>query len=440
MRSLLRAAPLGLLGFLAAACGSSSSSPTGTDSGSDAKVKADASEAGTHDADHDTGKTGHDAGHDAGVDVGAGGSDAGDAESMDAPFDASGYKPVDGGDAVLTQVTPETWTWVPFAGARCRDGSTTGIGINFNPASTNLVIFLEGGGACFNGLTCSTNPSKFGPADFSGRFPSASDGGTPQTGNGILDRNQANPVKDWSFVYVPYCTGDIHAGNNPSVTVPNVPGTQAFVGYNNVDLYLQRIVPTFKTATQVLLTGISGGGFGAAANYFHVQRAFGAVPVDLIDDSGPWMEDPYLPVCIQDEVRSLWNLDSTLGADCAGHCNDPYRFFLDFAQYGLTKFPQRQLGLIEATDDGTITEFFGFGAQDCTALLPVQESAASFTAGLDDIRTKLAADTNYGGFYFNSTDHTSLADDNFYSRTAGGTSLTTWVGNLVAGHASNAGP
>ncbi len=52
--------------------------------------------------------------------------------------------------------------------------------------------------------------------------------------------------------------------------------------------------------TKVLLTGISAGGFGAAANYPQVARAFAPVPVYDLDDSGPpGAEDPYLPKCLQ---------------------------------------------------------------------------------------------------------------------------------------------
>ena len=54
----------------------------------------------------------------------------------------------------------EKWTWVPVPGSHCRDGSATGFGINVNPASKNLMIFLEGGGACFNALTCGMNPAE----------------------------------------------------------------------------------------------------------------------------------------------------------------------------------------------------------------------------------------------------------------------------------------
>jgi hypothetical protein len=72
------------------------------------------------------------------------------------------------------------------------------------------MIFLEGDGACFNGTTCNLEtPSSFTATDFNGTFESA------EGNQGIFNRSDAaNPVSDWSHVYVPYCTGDIHAGNN----------------------------------------------------------------------------------------------------------------------------------------------------------------------------------------------------------------------------------
>ncbi len=386
----------------------------------------------------------HDSGHDAGTtpDTGSGSDGGLDAPVTDAPFDATGFVPIDAGGGAITGVTPETWTFIPFPESHCRDGSTTGLGVNFNPASQNLLIYLEGGGACFNATTCGVNPASFGATDFPTRFPTVGDSGVPQSGNGILDRTAANPVNDWNFVYVPYCTGDIHAGNNPAGVVDGLP-TQQFVGYQNMDLFLQRIVPTFSAASHVLLTGISGGGFGAAANYIHTQRAFGSVPVDMLDDSGPFMEDPYLPACLQNQVRALWGIDATVGADCAGHCNDPEAFFLDFAKYAVTSHPTRHFGLLDSLGDGTITSFFGFGADDCTGFQ--EEPASMFAAGLGDIRTQVP-EANLGTFYFTGTDHTSLADDSFYQRSTssldGGASvaLTAWVGSLVAGSPYNAGP
>ena len=55
-------------------------------------------------------------------------------------------------------------------------------------------------------------------------------------------------VAGWNLFFVPYCTGDLHAGNNPRAGGGNgVPADQSFVGYANMAHYLKRIVPTITS-------------------------------------------------------------------------------------------------------------------------------------------------------------------------------------------------
>src|SRR5688572_19641169 len=115
------------------------------------------------------------------------------------------------------------WTFVPVGGATCRDGTPTGIGVSLNPASTKVAIYLEGGGACFNEDTCNENPSHFDASNFANLT----------AGGGIDDRGEdENPIRDWNMFFIPYCTGDVHAGDNPDGGGANgVPSNQRFVGY-----------------------------------------------------------------------------------------------------------------------------------------------------------------------------------------------------------------
>src|SRR5215471_1057250 len=71
----------------------------------------------------------------------SGGDSQATASSGSGPFEAS-------------KLTPQTWTWIPVDGAICRDGSKTGFGVSVGTETDKLMIYLEGGGACFNALTC----------------------------------------------------------------------------------------------------------------------------------------------------------------------------------------------------------------------------------------------------------------------------------------------
>lgn len=360
----------------------------------------------------------------------AGGTDSGsDASGEDAGGDAGNDSGTDAGTAPLdiSKVAQRTWTWFEIPGATCRDGSAAGISLNLNAPSKKTMIFLQGGGACFNAQTCQGNPAKVEGKDSS---------------SGILDRtNAANPVADWNYVFVPYCTGDVFAGNNPNGTVPGVSGTQKFVGYANMEIFLSKIAATFPTTERVLLTGTSAGGFGAAANYGHALRIFPeATPVNLVDDSGPLMRQPPLAHCLQDLWKTMWNLDDTVLAECGQDCIGQQDFLLAASKHWATARPNLAQGLVSATGDQTIRNFYGFGAQSCTSF--AQVTATDYAAGLQDIRTQLAGNTNVGSYLYDATSHTLLQSDAlFYSTTLGSKSPAAWVKDIVDGAAiTNVGP
>ena len=268
-------------------------------------------------------------------------------------------------------------------------------------------------------------------------------------GAGVFNRTDtANPMADWNFVYVPFCTGDVHAGNKLNATVSGVTAKQQFVGYVNMTRYLARIVPTFPGLSKVLLTGVSAGGFGAAANYPQTARAFGSVPVYDLDDSGPPMSDPYAASCLQKAWADTWGFDKTVLADCGSDCPDPTNYTIDATIHTAKMYPNIPFGLVEDTDDMVITLFYGFGAQQLRkrAAIPTALTGAMFTAGLLDSRMKLAAYPNIGGFIFQGTDHTTLGGASFDTRTAGSgdaatVKLTDWVATLVnSGTVTNVGP
>ncbi|NVB85056.1 MAG: hypothetical protein HOV81_42205 [Kofleriaceae bacterium] len=295
--------------------------------------------------------------------------------------------------------TPGEWQYVPIEGTRCMDGSPTGIGVNLG-TSGDLVIYLEGGGACFNTSTCRSvaHPSGWGPDGF--------DVNIAPYKIGLFDRlDDANPLHDATFVFVPYCTGDVHAGSKPDGM-----GGRAFVGYENIGHDLDFIVPKSQDVARVVLAGSSAGGFGALMNYERTQTAFGETPVHLLDDSGPPLGDAYLTPCLQQMFRTAWNLDAALPADCA-ECKQPDGGGLQNALGWLADaHPDRRLGLVTSTRDGTIRSFFGYGYPDCEAgasgfPMPEEKYAEAIADMRDNV---LASHPNFRIYSKDSGDHVWL--------------------------------
>jgi pectinacetylesterase len=340
-----------------------------------------------------------------------GGDDAGPADAAAAGGDARGVG------------EPGTWTFVPVAGSTCMDDSPTGVGVNLG-GTGKLVIYMEGGGACFNNFTCSgvAHPDGFDGADL--------ESVTAEYGSrGLFNRDDPdNPFRDWSYVFLPYCTGDIFAG-----AAPDGFGGRNQVGYQNVGAWLDVIIPAFADVDQVVLAGSSAGGFGALYNFDRVQQAFGAVPVTLLDDSGPPMGDDYLAPCLQQQVRDLWNLDATLPADCADCVDQAGGGLVNAAPYLAAKYPDRRFGLISSTTDGVIRLFFGWGYPSCASPggnLP----AALFEEGLADLRDVVLADhDNFRIYAIDSGQHVWLLGTTMGATQSAGTGLGQWVTDLVDG-------
>jgi hypothetical protein len=334
-----------------------------------------------------------------------------------------------------------SWQWVPIDGAVCRDGSPTGFFVKFSNTSKNLMIYLEGGGVCFNAETCAFTPRNVNELVVGDTMETARALARPQVPwtEGLFDTSRAaNPVRDWNMVYVPYCTGDTHAGTRANATVPGVAQPQQFVGYRNMTKFLSRIVPTFASASKVLLTGASAGGVGAAANFNQAQDGFGQVPVVLLDDSGPIFSDEYISVCLQKRMRDLWGLNGSLPPDC------PYCFANDGGSLGAAavflqkKYPGAVAGVVSSLEDSVMRYFFAWGENDCHVATYSRER---YTRGLVDMRDGHGFEpSRLGTFFMPGKRHTHVFRDRFYTETVGGVTLAQWTTDLIAGKPSRVSP
>ena len=337
-----------------------------------------------------------------------GGPDAGDQADAGPPFD----------------VTEREWTWFPVDGNTCMNGSDTGIGLNLDYSSDKLVIFLEGGGACFNSTTCAgvAHQDGFGEAELTELVPYFD-------ASGLLSRDDAaNPVAGWSYVFVPYCTGDVHSGAQPDGA-----GGRDFVGYGNVTRAAQLVSDRMGgQLTQVLLTGQSAGGFGAAYNFDQVATIFGDVPVDLLDDSGPPMSNTYLTPCFQELIRDQWNLEATLPEDCDECVDDEGGGLIHLVDAMSEKYPERRLGIVTSLRDGTIRQFYGFGYPDCENPVGVMAGPV-FQAGVEELRDDILAPLdNARAFTIDSTTHV-WTDNPLGETEVDGVTLGAWIGQLLDG-------
>lgn len=247
------------------------------------------------------------------------------------------------------------WTWVDVPGSRCANGQPTGFGINTAEDPTTLLLFLQGGGACWDALTClGAVPTSFYVTTGYDRLAFVTDVLRPV----MLPLQRLNPGNPWrrmNMAYVPYCTGDVHSGDR--VARYDLLGRRAdfhHVGARNLDLFLRRIRATLPAVRRVWLAGDSAGGFGVALNMDRVQRALPAARVDVVDDSGPPIE---FDAARWRTWRTAWNLQLPEG--CPAACADD---IAAIAEHVRATYPDHRFGLISYSHDAIISTFTGLDA------------------------------------------------------------------------------
>jgi len=338
--------------------------------------------------------------------VAACGDSPGADDVVDAGVD-SGSGPGDttvtlGAPIVLTPEQYGEWVWISMPEMHCSDGTAGGFAVNFTTESRDLVIYLQGGGICYDALTCSAG----GAATSVGNDPlRTSLDGSIRDHHGIFDRVDAtNPFRNSNFVVVPHCTGDHHTGNR----LADYNGKKfEHVGYTNITRMLERVVPTFPDATRVALGGFSAGGVGITANYHQLASAFASVgqPAPyLVIDAGPFMRQPFLATLGQAALRESWGLDGTIGTFCASCLETGFH---DIYRVNQELHPGVRSSLLCSYDDSVVRLLYGVLNKD-------KFGTPEMRAGLDDLADWGEANLDADGpslhrvFYYAGTRHGAL--------------------------------
>jgi Pectinacetylesterase len=332
--------------------------------------------------------------------------DASVSQGADAPRGDAGTS--DAGAAQPIQATPGTWTWVDFPDSSCDDGSPTGIGVNLSATSSNVFIYLEGGGACATYDTCVASPTytkgPFGKTQFDTRAAALT---------GVLDRaHTATPVHDWNLVYIPYCTGDVHSGNNVATyTSGSNSAVIHHVGHANVLAYLRRLAVTFPNPPKLVVSGSSAGGYGATGNYFAIREAMAPDKSYLIDDSGPSFHNDPISNLLLGIYQAQWHLHEAIAAICDVPCTTDLSALYTALS---ARYPSDRLALLSSLQDAVIRMFL------------LNMDAPTFQINLLDLGTSIFDPTsNFKYFFVTGDTHTMLGHPQDF--TSNSKNLDDWL-------------
>jgi hypothetical protein len=272
--------------------------------------------------------------------------------------------------------------------------------------ASDLLIYFQGGGACWEWVSCSglfdTDVSRDEVAGYSGIFDSA---------------NTANPFRSFAVVFVPYCTGDVHVGDTTrrygeeESAVP-----VAHRGYRNVTAVLDWI-ETRIDPQRVVVAGASAGSYGALFYTPEIARRFARATTFMIGDSGVPLLHDYVDVLQRwgaaAVLRELWGSDDDLTASQ-----------LDLVAAHARASRGGSVGLAQITSDRDVVQ---------SAFYLVSGSPGWREATYEILDDVEASVTGFHSFVVAGSDHGLLRTDRFYEYAAGGISLSDWIADFIDG-------
>ena len=164
-------------------------------------------------------------------------------------------------------------------------------------SSKKVIVEFMGGGACWNELTCGLRTSTFSDsiegarALFHESWDLTMKAGAPGSIDsawhaGINDEN--DPIfSEWSHLYLPYCTGDLHWGDSD---VEYQPGLKIrHRGGENARVAVSWLKTNFPAPENVFVTGCSAGSYASILWGAKIAEMYDSVPstnVVQFGDSG----------------------------------------------------------------------------------------------------------------------------------------------------------
>ncbi len=303
----------------------------------------------------------------------------------------------------------------------------------------NLVVYFEGGGACWDSDTCTFPDGKLHssvPQYFSASMATSVH---PADLQGIFKLNQSdNPVRDWDMVYVPYCTADLHAGtatrtydNAGHPVYTGLPSSFPIRhnGYSNTMVVLDWIRKNVTTADRVLVTGSSAGGYGASIHFPWLRQLFPAAQIHVLADASQGVTTPTWDQSTPG--RGSWSLRLPAWSKKIGLVNISGSELLRLAAQSDPSARVAQfttvVDQVQAAYYGEMKQNYGPGgscadvAQDWNRQMV--GTMASYAGTVPNYRHYLAAGTS----------HTILTGSRFFSQHSAGPTVNTWLAAMLDG-------
>jgi hypothetical protein len=258
------------------------------------------------------------------------------------------------------------------------------------------VVWLDGGGACYPGRDDCAKEAQF--------YSWIQDGG-------LASSTPENPVRDWNFIYIPYCDGSLHMGDASADYDGDGVVDHWHWGLKSTSAALRLVSDLFPDTQDILIAGCSAGGAGTLAAATVARIQFPQAHLFVLNVSGSGLVNPANKETA-DLARQTWNVEQFITRDCP-LCDQQIIYLYAWL---LERDTRLKVGLFSSYQDAMTSTGWGLSGADFEALL---------------IQTTAEIHTNHPGSFerfFISGDSHCLGD---YSYAVNGITFWEWITYMV---------
>jgi hypothetical protein len=147
-----------------------------------------------------------------------------------------------------------------------------------------IILDFRGGGACWDQFTCNAGSATQLFAEEVDDFETWREALGQRGFGGIYDgANPDYPFEDWTLVHIPYCTADVHWGDN---VVDYGSFSINHKGFVNAQTVLSWVYDNYPDPDRILVTGCSAGAYGAILHSAYVADHYADAQIRVLSDSG----------------------------------------------------------------------------------------------------------------------------------------------------------
>jgi hypothetical protein len=321
--------------------------------------------------------------------------------------------------ADFSDLTPGWNTMLPGGDTICSDGSEYKFFVKQGDPQ-KVMFYLEGGGACWDGANCDPDLRPSYQVNLASTDPSRA--------HGILAFDQmSNPFADYTVVYAPYCSADVHLGDSEQHhQAPELEGHASHPvhvrhrGRANAASAMEWTFAHVFNPQQIFVTGSSAGSIPSPFYAVEIAQRYPVAAVTQLGDaSGGYRGfanfSPY----------EIWNTDDVV-ADLT-HINsipaDEFSFHHLYIA-AVQENPNIRYASYDNAEDDVQKQFLALGGTPVELLQPLlEQNLAEISAAIPDFRYYVA-----GGAM-----HTILLRPEVYTYEVAGTRFVDWLAGLAQG-------